>query len=434
MAELNVETLIDLQRLQHVQDSFAEATELAMIAVDSRGTPVTSSSMFTEFCQQMRADPLRRRLCYGCDAHGGLQAAIEGRPAIYRCHAGLVDFSVPLMVGGTYVGAILCGQVRLTDHAADPDYLTVRDESWSDDRKLVPLFREIPAVSLRKVRAAAETLYELGRDVTDEFPIRRTPAAPDLAADPPVGRRLLTLVDLAAARAESTALVMEALTGGDLTAAVDAAERVIDAAYDTGSAHRRMDQLTRLEDQIVEFAQEGCPAEAGHLQELVLRQRSRAGWGQNRYAYQLHFESLLFAVSDGMARARPRRRRTLLDLRNHLAHNPARAISLHEAAGFLNVSPSHLSKRFKAETGSNYVAYVTTRRIERAKMMLACTEMAILEIAVELGFNQVNYFSRVFKAYTGISPSEFRRVFPLGPNGGFHRATLPGRDDDLLRA
>ena len=113
--EISITTLVDLDQLQRLQDQFSEATDLAIIAVDYRGTPVTEAHGFTPFCQLMRMDPARRKLCYSCDAHGGLQAAIEGRPHIYRCHAGLVDFSVPITVGNQYVGAILCGQVQLGD-------------------------------------------------------------------------------------------------------------------------------------------------------------------------------------------------------------------------------------------------------------------------------------------------------------------------------
>lgn len=127
--EISIVNLVDLDQLQRLQDQFSEATDLAIIAVDLKGTPVTVAHGFTPFCALMRMDPARRRLCYSCDAHGGLQAAIEGRPHIYRCHAGLVDFSVPITVGNQYVGAILCGQVQLAERNADPDFVLSGDDS-----------------------------------------------------------------------------------------------------------------------------------------------------------------------------------------------------------------------------------------------------------------------------------------------------------------
>ncbi|MDR1513610.1 MAG: helix-turn-helix transcriptional regulator, partial [Propionibacteriaceae bacterium] len=80
-----------------------------------------------------------------------------------------------------------------------------------------------------------------------------------------------------------------------------------------------------------------------------------------------------------------------------------------EAASFLNISPGHLSKKFKATTGQSFISYVTERRLRRAYLMLAHTDFSVVKVASELGFNQANYFARVFKAETGLSPSEYRR-------------------------
>ncbi|OYW91528.1 MAG: hypothetical protein B7Z13_12330, partial [Caulobacterales bacterium 32-67-6] len=82
---------------------------LAMITVDSMGTPVTRASEFSALCRFLRQDPEIRRRCFSCDAHGGFQSALEGKPFVYRCHAGLVDFSVGIMMGPHYLGAILAG-------------------------------------------------------------------------------------------------------------------------------------------------------------------------------------------------------------------------------------------------------------------------------------------------------------------------------------
>ena len=111
LASPDLRSLVDSADLQRIQDEMAAETGLAIIMVDSVGTPVTNGSQFSGFCQLLRRDPRIRKLCMSCDAHGGLQAAIEGRPIVYKCHAGLVDFSIPILVGDSYIGAILAGQV-----------------------------------------------------------------------------------------------------------------------------------------------------------------------------------------------------------------------------------------------------------------------------------------------------------------------------------
>ena len=86
-AALDLRNLIDVEELQRIQDDFATSTGLAMITVDSMGRPVTEASRFSTLCQYLRRDPAIRAKCYSCDAYGGLQSAIEGRPVVYpvRC-------------------------------------------------------------------------------------------------------------------------------------------------------------------------------------------------------------------------------------------------------------------------------------------------------------------------------------------------------------
>lgn len=115
--------LVNVRHLQDILDDSARAMGFAFVTVDYRGAPVTEYSGFTSHCQMMRRYPQYSALCEQCDAHGGLQAAITGQPSIYLCHAGLMDFAVPLIANGTYIGAILGGQVRLAD----------------DDRQLMPI-------------------------------------------------------------------------------------------------------------------------------------------------------------------------------------------------------------------------------------------------------------------------------------------------------
>lgn len=451
--EISITTLVDLDQLQRLQDQFSEATDLAIIAVDYRGTPVTEAHGFTPFCQLMRMDPARRKLCYSCDAHGGLQAAIEGRPHIYRCHAGLVDFSVPITVGNQYVGAILCGQVQLGDRNADPDFVLTGDDSWRANRRLLPLLDEVPVASLRKMRAAADTLYGISAELNkddgghhkvgfDQQPMTRPvpvtgPASPASPGSVPVQPPPPAVVAVPPAEpspdAPDQAALWHAVDNDDLVAAHTTMDTYLDWLFGTERFLARQ-RLQPAEDLIVEFANEFAPAQHQQVLQLALRHRSRHAGLVNRYQAQVHLEAMLAGLFAAVAVRSPRRRRDLTDLLNHIERNRTRAMSLHEAAEYLSVSASHLSKKFKAVTGRNFVAYVTEKRVERAKMMLTCTEMPILKIAVELDFHQVNYFSRVFKANTGVSPSEYRREYSGQADGGRARATVPGRHHPLLRA
>ena len=93
---------------------------------------------------------------------------------------------------------------------------------------------------------------------------------------------------------------------------------------------------------------------------------------------------------------------------NYIERNIGQNITLNDVASQANISTYYLSKVFKREMGVNFVAYLADRRIELAKEMLLRTEIPIMNIAMELSFNEPNYFSRVFKKKTGLTPSEYR--------------------------
>lgn len=86
-------------------------------------------------------------------------------------------------------------------------------------------------------------------------------------------------------------------------------------------------------------------------------------------------------------------------------------LTLHEIAATIHVNPSHLSRKFKAETTMNIIDYINQKRVEEAKLYLQRGNVSITEIAFLVGFNDLNYFSRVFKKMTSFTPSQYIKRF-----------------------
>jgi AraC-like DNA-binding protein len=79
-------------------------------------------------------------------------------------------------------------------------------------------------------------------------------------------------------------------------------------------------------------------------------------------------------------------------------------------ASRLNLSTSYLSDLLQKFTGKSTVEHIHLELVEKAKSLLWGTEHTISEIAYELGFEHPSHFTKVFKAKTGKSPSEYRNV------------------------
>lgn len=83
-------------------------------------------------------------------------------------------------------------------------------------------------------------------------------------------------------------------------------------------------------------------------------------------------------------------------------------LSLSALAKLLNVNSSYLSALFKKELGSTLTEHVSKRRVTYAKFLLETTSLQIQTIAQHCGIPDVNYFTRTFKRYTGVTPKEYR--------------------------
>lgn len=76
-----------------------------------------------------------------------------------------------------------------------------------------------------------------------------------------------------------------------------------------------------------------------------------------------------------------------------------------EEVGF---SPNHFSTVFSQETGQTFVEYLTAVRIEAAKQLLTCGNSRMSDIAFDVGYQDLHYFSYLFKKHVGVSPREYR--------------------------
>lgn len=84
-------------------------------------------------------------------------------------------------------------------------------------------------------------------------------------------------------------------------------------------------------------------------------------------------------------------------------------LTLNAIAKELQVNPAHLSRKFKEETKTNVIDYINQKRIEEAKYYLQRGNSSITEIAFIVGFNDLNYFSRIFKKCTTLTPSQYMK-------------------------
>ncbi|MFA6504703.1 MAG: AraC family transcriptional regulator [Treponemataceae bacterium] len=84
-------------------------------------------------------------------------------------------------------------------------------------------------------------------------------------------------------------------------------------------------------------------------------------------------------------------------------------ITLAEAAASANLSKFYFTRFFKEQTGQNFHTYLARVRVSHAEELLAGSDVSITEIAYTSGFASLKTFNRLFRTYTGTSPTQYRR-------------------------
>jgi AraC-like DNA-binding protein len=94
--------------------------------------------------------------------------------------------------------------------------------------------------------------------------------------------------------------------------------------------------------------------------------------------------------------------------RRFIEEHSAEQLSLRKVAAAVNISPNHLSEKFKQVTGVNFVDYVAGVRFEQTRDRLLNSNRRVSEIAFAAGFQSLSQFNRVFKRFSGKSPTQYR--------------------------
>ncbi len=86
--------------------------------------------------------------------------------------------------------------------------------------------------------------------------------------------------------------------------------------------------------------------------------------------------------------------------------HPERIGSLQEIAFEINMSPSNFTQQFKTVTGVNPSDYLTEVKLKKARQML--NQMAVTEVAYELGYQNISHFIKLFKLQNGVTPKQYQ--------------------------
>lgn len=150
---MKIQDFCDMDKFEQIMKNWASSTGLATVAVDADGKYISDCYNFTEFCIDLtRGSVEGKKRCEQCDREGH---------GVYPCHAGLVDFGIPITLeDGTVLGSIIGGQV-LPENPDEEKFRQTARELGIDEDKYIKALKKVNVKTKEQIDASANLLGDV---------------------------------------------------------------------------------------------------------------------------------------------------------------------------------------------------------------------------------------------------------------------------------
>lgn len=155
------------------------------------------------------------------------------------------------------------------------------------------------------------------------------------------------------------------------------------------------------------------PEQAYKIRDLIhsIEHEDKRRQKDYRHMQQLYLEQLIITASrirlSNCVQNITEPYRIIQAAAEYICSNPSSDLSLNFLAHKFGMCASYFSKQFKKITGVGLNEYVNLMRINAAEKLLSETNLSVTRVAMEVGFNDSNYFAAVFKKAIGVTPKRF---------------------------
>ncbi|MDR1398718.1 MAG: PocR ligand-binding domain-containing protein [Treponema sp.] len=422
-----LEEILDLGQLKKLFRYFSVVSGLDVALFDDSGREVLVNRRSDSVCAAAKnCGKCREYLSYG-----GTMSSDLSDPYIYVCGCGLIMCSSPVMFNERLVGSIACGPTILWD--ADEVAVLEVEERTRDmliDISSEDFLRNTPWCSCENISSFAQLLFIIVDSLTKEHSRYLNQRAQ-------IAEQQARISELLIDRSIATAELIKIEERSTVLAYPVETEKELIAFVQSGNKQQATKILNNLLGVIFYLAEGNLDTIRVKLFELVAflsRAAVEAGAplrDVNRItkdSFEIcedstDFERLCFLSAQAMERfidtvyqnrtQKPTSQplsRAIEYVRQHYDSD----LSLGVVADAVFVSKYYLSHLFQKEMKTTFSDYIRRIRIEMAKRFIKEDNSAqIQEIADRVGFNDANYFTKVFKKFSGVTPKEYQAFFKV---------------------
>jgi two-component system response regulator YesN len=425
--QTQIKEIFDMEQLKKLFGYFSVVSGLDVALFDDSGRETLANRKGGSICAAAR----NCRKCREYLAYGGTMSSNLGDPYIYACGCGLIMCSSPVMFNERLVGSIACGPAILWD-ADEVAALEIEEHTRDMGIGVRPgdFLHSTPSCACENVSSFAQLLFivvnSLSREhsrylnqraqITEqqarisELQIDRSIAAAELIK---IEERSLVLAYPVETEKELIAFVQS----GNKQQATGILNTLLGVIFYL--AEGNMDTIRVKLFELVAFLSRAAVDAGAPLREVNRITKDSFEICED----STDFERLCFLTTQAMERfidtvyqnrTRKQTSRHLSRAIEYVRQHYAEELSLGAVADAVFVSKYYLSHLFQKEMQTTFSDYIRRIRIEMAKRFIKEDNVAqIQEIAGRAGFNDANYFAKVFKKFSGVTPKEYQAFFKV---------------------
>ncbi len=357
--------------------------------------------------------------CHKARLYGVYQSEAFGGKYIYYCPLGFVNFTSPITQNGKLIAAAIAGPLLMIprDEFLDGD-IKPRVHLPADAlNEVAAALEKVPVIAPTRVTALSNTLRVVCSHISEQAGYAGTVNDDSESDSSEIHKYLNHIQTMGGAESSGYPLHIEqkllsCITAGDVNGARKLLNELLSHIYLTcaGDFNKFKARILELVVLLSRAAVEG-----GAEPEEI--------FGMNyRYLSEIHIYTNMHQLNEWLCGILKRFTDCIFNMKdvkhvdviykavNYIKANYAKQLTLDEIAKVVYLSPTYFSKIFNNEIGENFNSYLNKIRVQQSKKLLMEGVMNLTQIAVEVGFADQSYFTKVFKRVTGVSPGKYREL------------------------
>lgn len=165
MKKVSLEKAVNISLIQSFQDAFSDFSGMSVFFTDTEGAPITKCSRKDEICRvNIRNSNDYIRKCLECTQLAVKKSVEDKSPCIYKCHTGLYNIAVPVMMNDVLIGIIIAGPALCSDEEQFDGYDFSENETVQIYSRAN--LENIPCLSMAELRKVANFLYTISKIIS----------------------------------------------------------------------------------------------------------------------------------------------------------------------------------------------------------------------------------------------------------------------------